>query len=329
MQSLAELSVKKLPLTQIWEEDILQSALPREVKTEAAKKFTLDNLYHEGELHEDVDYDLFYLCLKNHVGTGPVWKAAFNKLGLPLNDWITADINDQNVVTQIAAKYNVSLADLKEALQEGVGVVLLEIINWLDHPGLAFVYGDVTFALEYQRKKIWRLLIMHFADVDEDNNNTDVKSSLVGYTLLDQALARIYRYIRHYGQYEPFENFGEHLQPESLSNQSKKVLETMLRVLKVDQRVEDIWTTLKDRAIIIYSQPEFSTKDLRENTVLVRIGDYLHILKYDYLHVLAYDDSLDGIKTYPQEDAFLILVPLTLDTNDDVNVWEYLKNGLN
>lgn len=357
MQSLAELAVKKLPLRQTLEENILSGPFPREVLTNISKKFTLNNLYLEDMLDEDISHDLFYRCLKNIVGTGAIWKSAFVKLGLSLDDWITADITDQSVINQTAAKYNISVNDLTEALKDGVGLILTELINWLDQQGVAFTYGVVTFAFEYQAsKKKWKLLIIHRADVDLDNNNIDPSIALLEYNTLDDLLKNIYRYLQIYGDYDPYDNFGSHLKPANLSKQSRKILKAIYYILDeekeeevldeeeilngnkeeeiilgeeefsiAEEEVRDIWESLHDRGIILYVHPEFSSNDFEENSKLLRIGDYLYIIQY------TGDNNnkvLGEFMYYSEEEALLLLLPLLLETNDN-NVWEFLKKGLN
>lgn len=318
MQSLINLSIDKIPLIQIWEEKLFESNLPQEVKDTLNNRFTLNNLFQERLLNDNLDWMLFYRCLKNIVGTGAIWRLIFNKFNLDPSIWLDLDVLDQKNVKDIAQKYNVSIEELNKEIKDNIEYVMAEIIVWLENQGPTYTYGEVDFSLCYlTERKMWKILITETSDPERERNPLIYDQHYMLYHRFDDAVKQIYNYIQLCGKYKVSPNMN--LTINALDDESRKLLSGMYEAIKDDLRsentckeeLEDIWKKLETAIIDIYTQPLFSPEFFKDLTTVIRIGDCLHVVQND-----EYEDCRIGDTfTFNQEDSLLLLVPFILEKN--------------
>lgn len=306
MQSLRRLAIAKLPLTEIWNQGLLgqDSPLPNETKQELATRLTLDNLYRDGLLDENLDLDLFaYILQKENLG--PLLYPYLVDQDVAYTDEYTfyyvddeeqepRDIFDADVVTYYLPEKEITIS-IQDKLQSALKQLLHDLISFLENPGLpiANVYTlpvrdysipvdddyayneetvDHTFIWQ-QYNNAYRLFVI------EDNK-------VVFLTTLP-SIDQVMRDVLLYQNVFITRLFKETSTPDTLSPE----IRCALQCLKTSSTI-DLWRSLANSGISVGQPLQMAPQSMVTAEKILTIGDYLYIISPEMLRFYVINDAL-------------------------------------
>ena len=311
MSSLSERAVEKLSVKEIWEHGLLGAPFPPDIYEQLCAKITLQNLYDEGLLTPEIDLELLSWGISNSVP---------NLMWPYINAKYKTDIfGEDNPFSAEGAEYiiselkltNYEFQDLrKEALQH----LAQDLTSLLQEEGLPFRRGSGIFVWSKVRENgcmLWKLLIIDLASkcwTIHRNPPTHV------YILdnLDEFIEMYHGEMLTYtsGDFTArlISEEKEKL-PGSLDNTYRRIFNGIKEDLDIN--TEKFWEELKTRGAILKGNFGLSLRELKKDTRVTVMGDYLYIVFIDR-------DGTDYIFV-ERKDGLLILTSFFLTGNE----WEF------
>ena len=290
--TLAQIALQRLSIKEIWERGLLDAPLPPSQLEELNRKITLDNLYLEGLLNRDMDINLFGLAVSKSIPTylWPYLGVILLVSGLsPFTPEGEEYYNSGLPIKLTSEQYTAELQDV-------LALLLEDIINFLNQPGLAFGNEELTlsWAHNYIGVDPWKLITIPELPVEEEEEeNIDLPSAIYYFETLDSLLA-----------YLPPRILGESEEPSRLDRDQRTALSGMQKALRVN--TETLWKDFERDTGVITQNFELSLNEFVKGARVDVMGDFLYV-------AYTLEDEGPYFSYYPREDALLILTSFFLN----------------
>ncbi len=317
MQSLATLASRRIPIAQIWEEGILNEPLPIQQLQELRERITLENLYNEGLINEDLDPDLFAFALEKSA-PGLLWPYISLVLIRPM--YVSTNPFSQAGLDYAQQRHGISEEEFITARRSALSTLITELTQFLEEPGLAHDYGNLTIAWS-RVEDFWKVISIRITpepkseEAAGQEGEFGVPNPLIVnfYTTLDEMISFILEEMENYSDVKTLISFSQGF--NELEPDYRAALAGMKTGLQAD--TEDIWEMLDEGVITLTTNFQLSLADLKDRTRLVVVDNFLYIIVVEEDEDIFAQNILRGsyYLYYPRQDALLILSSLFLTGN--------------
>lgn len=318
MEPLTTLALRRIPLEQVWEEGVLNAPLPQSQIRELVSRITLENLYREGLLDEKTDPDLIAIALQKgdpHL----LWPYIGLSVGAEINYPV-------NPFSQEAEKYierdeGINPENFDKIRQDAILLFIDDLIQFLDSPGFPYTYEDKTFVwgtvkAPDRRKELWKIITIRNSQSEDDETSTPLEVEY--FDTLDEMLTYLFIEIE---TYTTLIEGATHQGVNTLQMTYRYALQGLQTGLRIElgsenSNTETLWELLEQGVITLNSDFELSLNDLKDETRLTVVDNFLYIIvvkegQQDYVG--------DYFVYYGRDDGLLILTSLYLKGNN----WNY------
>ena len=325
MESLATLASRRVPLTQIWEEGVLNEPLPNEQLRQLRDRITLDSLYHGGLINEDINIGLFAFAVEKSI-PNLVW----SYIGLVLNRPI---YHPASPFSKEGEDYAEKIRGIKpnyfiEARKQALSVLATELTQFLEESGIPHDYGNVTIVWSHAnnpngQKPLWKVLAIRITPGPQDEDEAAQQDEfgvpnpvqVNFFATLDEIMAFIFQEMDNQGVVTTLIHDNQSQGVNELESDYQAALNGMRNGLQAD--TESIWEMLEGGIITLSGNFQLSLEDFKEQTRLVVIDDFLYIIVVESNEDIYEQNVSRGsyYLYYQRDDALLILSSLFLTGN--------------
>ena len=279
MASLTSRAIEKLSVKDIWEKGVLNAPLPPQTLDRLYNKITLQNLYNENLLTNDMDLDLFALALEKSA-PGFLWPY--------INKIFETDIySKESPLSEEGENFIASNLEVvpenfdtfrNVALQNFLNDLILYISTELDLPHR---YVNNIFVSSRFEDGSWKLLIIN-SKITLKTLKKDPPTKVNIFNTLDELLFTIYGELESYFSegsiIKLVQNLANPADPdfELVDPTTEIALNGMRTALKVDPR--KLWDKLETGEAILTGDFSFSFRFLKRGSRLTVMGEYLYIV---------------------------------------------------
>lgn len=278
MERLSDLALRRIPITQIWEEGLLDAPLPNYQLGQLHDRITLDAIYHEGlfnpdedEGREEVDPDLFRIAVEQNTPNF-IWPYLSKALGVEIS-YPTSPFDDasRDYAERI---YAIEPEDYNDALDRAVRLFLNDIVEVvINTKGAPYLHNDIIVAwspMDTPSGIIHKVLSIHLM---EDN------SYIIQYfTTFDDVVNFIFAEMTKYDSIGPIQ--GRNVDTTHLAPDTTTALTAIQSALQVD--TGDLWNRLEEGTITIQGPVQLAVSQLIDGVTLTVVGRFLYLIGEDY-----------------------------------------------
>ena len=254
MASLSQLATNRLSISQIWQTGLLNTPLPPQQLQQLQNRITLNNLYQEGLLNEDLDPALFSIAIQK-VAPNLLWPYIGRQLNRDI--YYPESPFSQSSEDYVEKTFKITPEAFRQARQNALGEMILELQEFLTQPGLPNIYGHITIVWSQIRHPedgnlVWKFLII-YDELNKQDLNLGEKSGYHSpvivryYNTLDEVIAAIYIEMDNNAAIETLIDQVDSL--SELQPDHRIALDAMRNALQAE--TQDIWDVLEEGIIIL------------------------------------------------------------------------------
>ncbi len=305
MDSLSNLALRRIPVSQIWEEGILNAPLPKSQLRQLQDRITLDNIYREGlfspeDDQEEVDPELFAVAVEQNTPNF-IWPYLSQALGATIS-YPTSPFDDAS--RDYAERvYAIEPEDYDDALDRAIGLFrndLIEVI--INTPGAPYGHGNN--------------LIIAWAPARNPLGGPDIHKvisirlhrqdplRIEYFDTFDEVVNFIYDEMVAYDAVGPIQ--GSNVDLSYLDPEIRTALGAIRESLQIN--TEGLWERLEEGTIEVKRNFQLAVDKLRKGASLTVVGEFLYL-------VTSNPQNGATVNIYFREDGELLLTSFDITSN--------------